>query len=69
MKHWIPDEGAIPLADRASDASVRRAAPRRCRARQSELGSRIGLAIAIAFVVGLAWAIAPSSPVARELRR
>ena len=66
MKHWVPDEGAIPLADRASAAPAR---PRRARARRTELGSRIGLAIAIAFVVGLAWAIAPTSPVARELRR
>jgi hypothetical protein len=66
MKHWVPDEGAIPLADRASAAPAR---PRRARSGQSRLGSRVGLAIAIAFVVGLAWAIAPTSPVARELRR
>lgn len=61
MKHWDPGD----LATRAAG----RPAPRRGRAGRSALGSRVGLALAIAFVVGLAWAIAPTSPVARELRR
>lgn len=67
MKHWDPTDS---LSAPASEGDwPRLVTPRRARRRRSELGSRVGLAIAIAFVVGLAWAVAPTSPVAKELRR
>ena len=72
MKPWTPDDVAgatvLPEAEaRAIAAAV--APPRARRAPRPAFGSLVGLGLSLMFVAGLAWALSPDSPVAREVRR
>ena len=73
MKHWDPSDAVAGVArlspgDRKRLAAVLRAqAPNRGRTRP-DLGSVIGLTLALAFLAGLAWAVTPTDPVSAEVR-
>ena len=79
MKHWdgqqIDAARPVALEERemaalARDLPAPGPAPAGRRPRQrAGLGSMVGLGLSLAFLAGLAIALAPSSPVARELRR
>jgi hypothetical protein len=76
MRHWndLDRDCAAPArlgeADRrrleAALSGVERPARRTAR---PEPASWIGLTLALAFLAGMAWAVAPTSPVAKEVRR
>lgn len=74
MKPWdgLDIAGARPVELSAEERqrldSIRRALGPSRRAR-AQLGSIVGLGISVAFLGGLVWAVWPTSPVARELRR
>ena len=72
MKPWTTDDIAgateLPPAEaRAIAAAVAR--PRVRRTPRPAFGSLVGLGLSLLFVAGLAWALSPDSPVAREVRR
>lgn len=59
MKHWVPASGcegvALPVALRPAK-------------RAPALPSVVGLVLAVGLLAGLAWALAPVDPIAREVR-
>ena len=77
MRHWAPsseDAEAVrlPASDRQRLAELlgtaTRAAPQTARRTRADFGSLVGLTLALTFLAGLAWAIAPVEPVAAEVR-
>ncbi|HET9355175.1 MAG TPA: hypothetical protein VFO42_03310 [Sphingomicrobium sp.] len=73
MKPWTPDDcaNATVLLD-SEQRGIERAlarSPGRRRAPRPAFGSLVGLGLSLLFVAGLAWALSPDSPVAREVRR
>jgi hypothetical protein len=63
MKHWVPsiERAAVALPMQAA------AQPRPARS-EARLPSMVGLLISVGLLAGLAWALAPTSPVASEVR-
>ena len=74
MKHWdgLDTDNAQPARLSPEDAARLAeliAVPARQRKARASLGSMVGLGLAVTFLVGLAWALAPTGPVAAEVRR
>jgi ferric-dicitrate binding protein FerR (iron transport regulator) len=73
MKHWDgrdrDDVTPLRLSQRDRQRLAQFLAPAPPRRRERHLGSVIGLVLALALLVGLAWVLSPSDPVASELMR
>ena len=72
MKHWDGRDVADVSPAKLSPRDRQRIrdlfeAPPRTRRRQPQIHSVIGLALAVGVLVGLAWALSPSSPVSSKL--
>jgi hypothetical protein len=77
MRHWNPastDADAVRLSatDRQRLAELlgtsKPPAERPTRQPRPEIGSLVGLVLSLAFLAGIAWAIAPVEPVSAEVR-
>ena len=72
MKHWdgrdLPEAKELRLS-RAERARLRALfeAPAHRRQHRTHVGSKIGLALAIGVLIGLAWALSPGEPVSSTL--
>lgn len=72
MKHWDGFDAAEPIAPRLTQRERRELAhlfdlPAHRRTSRAHMGSLIGLGLALAVLAGLAWALAPSDPISRDL--
>lgn len=72
MKHWDGQEAAEPVVPRLSRRERRQLAhlfefPAHRRHRRADIGSLIGLGLALAMLAGLVVALAPGEPVSPDL--
>ena len=72
MKHWdgrdLPEASELPLT-RAERARLRALfePPAHRRQQRTHVGSKIGLALAVGVLIGLAWMLSPGDPVSSKL--
>ena len=73
MRHWDPSDAVagsarLSRADRKRLNAVLTAQPLTRGRGRPDLGSLLGLTLAIACLAGLAWAVTPTDPVSAEVR-
>jgi hypothetical protein len=73
VKHWDPSDSLADAArlspgDHKRMAAMIEASSKTRGRERPDLGSVVGLTLALAFLAGLAWAVTPTDPVSAEVR-